>query len=243
MQLTATAPSVSLDMVLPGNAGVELRWRARVRAMAEEDAAVFLAEIDGGRVGRGLLPWTPLMRGGGEATVIAEWKRLGELEANRRTRGNYRALALVFAELVGGASAWRDALEGWDVEESAIVREWTVQALERGLQQGRQQGLEQGRQQGLEQGLEQGRQQGLEQGRQQGLEQGRQQGQEQGIEIGREKLRAAILKAWQGRFAAPTPAEVQAAVQAQRDVEELGRWLDAILSAGSADEARRAVLG
>ena len=95
IQLTGTAPAVSLDMVLPGNAGVELRWRARVRAMEEEDATAFLAEIDGGRIGRGLLPWAPLMRGGGEATMLAEWKRLGELETDRRTRGNYKALALV----------------------------------------------------------------------------------------------------------------------------------------------------
>ncbi len=85
------------------------------------------------------------------------------------------------------------------MEESAIVREWTAKALERGRQEG--------------------------------------------LEVGRQKLRAALLRLWRSRFSDPAPPEESAAVQAQADVDELSRWLDAALSAATEDEARRAILG
>ncbi len=85
------------------------------------------------------------------------------------------------------------------MEESAIVREWTAKALERGRQEG--------------------------------------------LEVSRQKLRAALLRLWRSRFSDPVPPEVLAAVQAQTDVDELSRWLDAGLSAATEEEARRAIIG
>ena len=57
------------------------------------------------------------------------------------------------------------------------------EGIQKGIEQGIEQGLEQGRQEGIEQGLEQGRQEGIEQG----LERGRQEGIEQGLERGRQE--------------------------------------------------------
>ena len=208
VQLTVMAPSVSLDMVLPGNAGVELRlgvrgcgrWRRRTlpRSWRRSTAVEWVAA----------LPWTPFMRGGGEATVIAEWKRLGELEANRRTRGNYRRGAGVRRTgrwSVGPA----DALEGWDVEESAIVANGQSRPLDGGLQQGRQQGLEQGRSRASNRASSRGRQQGLEQGRQQG--------QEQGMGIGREKPARGHPEGMAGAFRDPHARGGSGRCPAQRE--------------------------
>ena len=56
------------------------------------------------------------------------------------------------------------------------------EAMQKGIEKGRQEGIQKGIEQGIEQGLEQGRQEGIEQG----LEQGRQEGIEQGLERGRQ---------------------------------------------------------
>jgi hypothetical protein len=134
VQLTGPAQAIAVDMALSG-AGVELRWRVRVRALEEEDAAAVLAEIAAGRAPRCLLPWVPLMRGGGEAGVIDEWKRLAEQETDERRRKEYAGLALVFAELTGNRAAWRQALEKWNMQESQIVKEWKTEAVRRAKQE------------------------------------------------------------------------------------------------------------
>jgi hypothetical protein len=41
-------------------------------------------------------------------------------------------MAVLFAEKAGHGAAWREALKGWDVMESQIVKEWTAQARAEG---------------------------------------------------------------------------------------------------------------
>jgi hypothetical protein len=98
------------------------------RNLATEDAAATLTGIAGGQIARCLLPWVPLMIGGGEASNIEEWKRLAGGEADNWLRGDYGGLALVFAELGGCLSQWKLALEGWNVIVSQQVLEWQTQA-------------------------------------------------------------------------------------------------------------------
>jgi hypothetical protein len=100
--------------------------------LAREDAAATLAGIAGGTVARCLLPWIPLMRGGGEAAIIAQWVQLAGPEPNSRLRGEYGALALVFAELTRARDQWKKALEGWNVTESQQVLEWMAQGEAKG---------------------------------------------------------------------------------------------------------------
>jgi hypothetical protein len=100
--------------------------------LAREDAAATLAGIAGGTVARCLLPWIPLMRGGGEAAIIAQWVQLAGAETNSRLRGDYGALAKVFAELTRARDQWRKALEGWNVTESQQVLEWMAQGEAKG---------------------------------------------------------------------------------------------------------------
>jgi hypothetical protein len=68
------------------------------------------------------------MHGGGESTIIKEWKRLAQAESDRRLRSEYAGLALVFAELPGEWSKWKRALEGWNVRTSQQVLEWQAEA-------------------------------------------------------------------------------------------------------------------
>ena len=85
------------------------------------------------------------------------------------------------------------------------------EGIQKGIEQGIEQGLEQGRQEGIEQGLEQGRQEGIEQG----LERGRQEGIEQGLQQGR--IHALIELVNDGVLTIEKAAE-----KASMSVEEFG---------------------
>jgi hypothetical protein len=137
VSLTGPGPPPELNMVLSGPAGLGLRWRLGGRTLPAEDAADTLARVEAGGWSPALLPWVPLMRGGGEEGLIAAWCRLAGAEPDRRRRGDYAALAGFFAELTPWEATWRQALEDWNVEESRIISYWQAKALEKGLAEGR----------------------------------------------------------------------------------------------------------
>ena len=76
LNLTGPPQTDVLDMVLACTAEVRLRFRPMVRTLRDEDAAGTLREIEAGTVGRCVLPWIPLMHGGGDVSTIEEWKRI-----------------------------------------------------------------------------------------------------------------------------------------------------------------------
>jgi hypothetical protein len=92
--------------------------------MTQEDAAATLERIAQGAIARCILPWIPLMAGGGEDGIIKTWKRLAEQEPNAQFRSDYAALALVFAELADCAEVWKRDLEGWNMIQSKQILEW-----------------------------------------------------------------------------------------------------------------------
>jgi hypothetical protein len=132
VNLTGTGVVVSVEMVLPGEAGPELRFRPRARNLREVSAAETLAGIASGAIARCLLPWVPLMDGGDTTESLAEWKRLAAPETNRRLRAEYGGLALQFAELAGCRVEWDKLLEDWNMEESQVVAEWMAKGLAKG---------------------------------------------------------------------------------------------------------------
>jgi hypothetical protein len=138
VNLTGTGQT-SHDMIF---ARTRLRTCLQVaeRNLAEEDAAATLAGIAQGRIARSLLPWIPLMRGGKEPNIIEEWKCLAQQEPEARRRADYGGLALVFAELADCRPQWKEALEGWNVEQSQQVLEWQAIAEQRGREAGRVEG-------------------------------------------------------------------------------------------------------
>src|SRR4029077_20958072 len=51
-----------------------------------------------------------------------------QAEPDARRRADYAGLALVFAELTDCRPVWKQALEGWNMEQSMQVLEWQAQA-------------------------------------------------------------------------------------------------------------------
>jgi hypothetical protein len=128
LNLTGPRQPDGLAIPLPGMAEFGLGGRVVRLALREEDAAATLARIASGELSRCVLPWVPLMRGGGESASIEEWKRLADLEPDPQVRLQYAGDALVFAELPGVWAEWKKALEGWNVRESQQVQEWQAEA-------------------------------------------------------------------------------------------------------------------
>ena len=128
LNLTGPAQIDELDMALPCADEVRLRFRPRVRTLRDDDAAATLRDIEMEKFGRCILPWIPLMHGGGDLGTIEEWKRVAGLEPDGRLRSIYAALALVFAELAGRKVEWKQALEGWNMRQSMVITEWQNEA-------------------------------------------------------------------------------------------------------------------
>ncbi len=127
--LTDSPAELLLDMTLPGETDVSFRFRPRSVVLADQDAIETLTAIRDNRCGRTLLPWVPLMLGGGTPEAVAAWKELVETVPDRNRRLDYGAAVLQFAELTKCEAIWRNALEGWHVEESQISKEWEAKAV------------------------------------------------------------------------------------------------------------------
>jgi len=92
---------------------------------------------------RSLLPFVPILKGGGEEGVVRE--ALRELRADEALN-ELEPLLSFFASFVLELPVVQDIMR-WDM---AVLREspWYEQILKEGLQQGREQGLQEGRQEG-----------------------------------------------------------------------------------------------
>jgi hypothetical protein len=121
--------------------GAGTEFTVVLRTLATQSAAQTLARIGAGELSRGVLPWIVLMQGGGEVSIIEEWKRLASGEPEARKRSDYAGLALVFAELAGCRPAWETALEGWNMVESQVVKGWQEKARIEGRAEGRAEAL------------------------------------------------------------------------------------------------------
>jgi hypothetical protein len=102
--------------------------------LAELSAADTVALLESRVLALCILPWVVLMRGGGEPALIERWKRLAEREPDVEKRALYRALALVFAELIPELVNWQRGLEGWEVRESQYLKSFEARGEVRGRQ-------------------------------------------------------------------------------------------------------------
>ncbi len=128
INLTGPAQPAALDVQFPG--APECGWHFGIlqRTLRDESAAATLADIVAGRTTRWLLPWIPLMHGGGEAGIMEGWKQAAEAEPDEQVRATLAGLTLVFAELADRVEVWKRALEGWNVRKSQVVEEWRDEA-------------------------------------------------------------------------------------------------------------------
>ncbi len=122
--LTGSPPPAELNLPMPGMPGHGMFIKPLQCNLQDCDGLATLAEIAAGQTVRCILPWIPLMRGNDLPVIIAEWKRLAELEPDATLRSTYASLALVFAELTKGLVIWQRSLEGWNMRESQIILGW-----------------------------------------------------------------------------------------------------------------------
>jgi hypothetical protein len=127
LNLTGESPPEGWHSPPPG-----ISVRPIVVNFRNESAAHLLDEVERGELDATLLPWVPLMRGGGEPEVMERWKQLGHREPSAERRGLYRDLALIFAELSKKLVLWQKALEGWEMVESQLILGWLKQGNEQG---------------------------------------------------------------------------------------------------------------
>ena len=123
--------------VMPFGEGFRLALDTREANLATLEAPALLEAIAQEKLPATLLPWVPLLKGGGEAALVERWKELAQQEPENPRRGDYAALALVFADRAEVRPAWQQALEEWDVTESVQVLAWQEQARRQGVAEGR----------------------------------------------------------------------------------------------------------
>jgi hypothetical protein len=128
--LTKAPGETRLDMNLPGMEEVGLWFGPRVLDLSQEDAVAHLDAIEHNKLGRWLLVWTPLMKGGNTIEVARRWRTLAEPDPRL---SEMALLADTFARLTECEGVWRDAMEGINMKTSPLWDE----AREEGRQEER----------------------------------------------------------------------------------------------------------
>lgn len=114
-------------------AGLATHLAAVERNLERESADELLAAIEAGARPRALLPWIPLMTGGGDAGIIERWKRAAEGEPNYHRRNALLVPARIFADAADRAAAWNKGLEGWNVKVSPFAESLVAEGEAKGL--------------------------------------------------------------------------------------------------------------
>jgi len=95
-----------------------------VKNVRQESAEQTLNRIERDELGLCILVWVPLMAGADQPEVIRRWRDLALRQEQLHLRADYVALALVFAEMAGRKQLWETGLEGFNVQESEVIRGW-----------------------------------------------------------------------------------------------------------------------
>lgn len=125
--LSGRKKDLQFSMVLPGT-NVGFNGTVRSISLRLQQATTVLGRIGRGELGRSILMWVPLMDGGGDSAVVQEWVRLASAEPNEQRQSEYAGVAVVLAQWAGHRSVWQPALEGFNVQQLDIVREWKDEA-------------------------------------------------------------------------------------------------------------------
>lgn len=76
------------------------------------------------------------MQGGAKDDTIERWIPLAAREPDRHKRADQAYVVQTMAELTGWKQAWLDGLEGFYVQESQLLEEWTAKLVQRGEKRG-----------------------------------------------------------------------------------------------------------
>ena len=130
VNLTGTRQSApaSREYRFPNPDGLSWGGKVRERYLAEESADQTLARIESGELRCCILAFIPLMHGAGEAGIISRWLAAAGQEPDARRRADLGSLALTLAALKDWFAAWKEALKGWNMQESQFVLELQAEA-------------------------------------------------------------------------------------------------------------------
>ena len=130
VNLTGTRQSApaSREYHFPNPDGLSWGGKVRERYLAEESADQTLARIESGELRRCILAFIPLMHGAGEAGIISRWLTAAGQEPDVRRRADLGSLTLTLAALKDWFAVWKEALKGWNMQESQFVLELQAEA-------------------------------------------------------------------------------------------------------------------
>jgi len=117
-------------------AGLQVLIKPRELNLSEVEADQILREVEQGLAPVEALALIPLMKGGGDPAIMQHWLKLARKETDPQRHADL-GLAVVFAELVNSQGAWRKLMEGWNMKESQIVKEWEDKARAEGEARGK----------------------------------------------------------------------------------------------------------
>jgi hypothetical protein len=148
LDLTGRSPTREFSLRSELAPGCGLKLTVLRRHLADDKAANLVADVTAGTVSPWLLPWVPLMAGGGESAIIGRWLDEAERRFTKaRDQADVGSLTRVFAALAGCRPAWDLALRGWNMKTSPIFDEVRAESREEGRAEGeRRILLRQGRQ-------------------------------------------------------------------------------------------------
>jgi hypothetical protein len=122
--------------------GCRLELTVLRRQLIDEDGRALVRSVAGGQLTPWLLAWVPLMRGGRESSIIAEWLDAADrffVDAQDRT--DLATLTLTFATLAQWGPVWRRGLRGWHMNTSPFLDELRAEARVEGRAEGRLEGV------------------------------------------------------------------------------------------------------
>jgi hypothetical protein len=203
--------------------------RVREIYLEEESAQETLNRIESGEIGEIILGLIPLMKDGGDDTIITRWKDLVNNLKKHWLRSDICSAALIFSDLKEWSDKWHAAIEGDSkMLESVTLNRWLAEGEKIGLDKGEKIGLDKGEKIGLDKGLEKGEKIGLDKG----LEKGEKIGLDKGVVKGlQETLREWLLEKFQ-----TLPTEIQAKITATDDPVALRRALRSVDSLAKVED-------
>jgi hypothetical protein len=93
-------------------------------------------DVEAGRAPLIAMVLIPLMKRGEEPGMIQRWLTRAGWEPDAQLRADL-GFALTFAEAAGREEVWQEALRGWNVIESKVLRGWVRELVEHERQNAR----------------------------------------------------------------------------------------------------------
>jgi len=112
--------------------------------LSQVPAQEAMQRIEAGEWPAPLLAWIPLFQGADDPAIISGWRPLADAQTDPDVRA-VLPMVLVFAEAAGLSDAWQPVLEGWNVVESKIMKEWNELFRKEGHKEGLKEGLKEGK--------------------------------------------------------------------------------------------------